>query len=374
MKFFTFIIIFIQANNVLAYLKIDPLQFQLSTEKESYYEGEKITFILTITNISNKNAPIYIPHTQNTGLKIYSLKIFDYAENVYIERYKEDLNVKMMVKDTGKVKIVWLKPNESYKLYMYWNDFENYYSYHTQIASHHSFGVPLFVGKYKVNVVYNPMNIKGADTLYKFITGFKFNEYEIDYLDDRTDLYYGDNISTSCLLKIKKSKDTLIKIEGATYLTKKYRGWTWYYHESSVKNAYPDKLVHISSIEVDSFEHYNPAKEYYYSQYFNQYNEYILRHEDGNILTYRKFKNNCPTELLSYVYNINKKLVTYSCKLNDGRFYTIKYNQQSGLIDYEIYYSADATLATITTYKYNKKWKLIDKDEKTFVPCIMDEL
>lgn len=57
-------------------LKYEPIQFQLSTSQESYYEGEKITFLITITNIDKENSyPVLLPHTQNTGQKLFYLNL-----------------------------------------------------------------------------------------------------------------------------------------------------------------------------------------------------------------------------------------------------------------------------------------------------------
>lgn len=74
-------------------------------------------------------------------------------------RYTEDRMLNMMVHDTGTVQIRYLKPLEQIVVPIYFNDFENYYNYHTQNASHHSFGVPLFAGLYKLNITYNPRGI-----------------------------------------------------------------------------------------------------------------------------------------------------------------------------------------------------------------------
>ena len=69
---------FLLANTTLANLKYHPVSFVLSTDKESYYEGEKITFIITITNTDQENAhPVLVPHTQNTGQKLFYLTMYD---------------------------------------------------------------------------------------------------------------------------------------------------------------------------------------------------------------------------------------------------------------------------------------------------------
>ncbi len=68
------ILTFCQVTNGLADLHYNPFSFALSADKDSYYEGEKITFMLTIKNTDKEKAyPILLPRTQNSGIKIYYL-------------------------------------------------------------------------------------------------------------------------------------------------------------------------------------------------------------------------------------------------------------------------------------------------------------
>lgn len=159
-----------------AYLKYHPLSFELSTDKDSYYEGEKITFYITITNNHQETTyPVLIPQTQNAGQKLFYLNAYDKANNTLLLRYTEDKMLNMMVHDTGIVKIICLKPLEKIVVPIYLNDFENYYNYYTQNASYHSFGVPLFAGIYKVNVTYNHHGIALGDSIYNFYNDFDKN-------------------------------------------------------------------------------------------------------------------------------------------------------------------------------------------------------
>ena len=65
-----------------ANLKYHPISFVISTDKESYYEGEKITFNISITNTSKEfTYPVLLPHLQNVGQKLFFLTIYDKANN-----------------------------------------------------------------------------------------------------------------------------------------------------------------------------------------------------------------------------------------------------------------------------------------------------
>jgi hypothetical protein len=70
----TWISFLLLANIAMANLKYHPVSFVLNADKESYYEGEKITFNITITNTDRENThPVLLPHTQNTGQKLFYL-------------------------------------------------------------------------------------------------------------------------------------------------------------------------------------------------------------------------------------------------------------------------------------------------------------
>ena len=67
------IVFIVLHNQAFANLKYHPVNFVLSTDKESYYEGEKITFLITITNNDKENSyPVLLPYLRPTKiLRIY---------------------------------------------------------------------------------------------------------------------------------------------------------------------------------------------------------------------------------------------------------------------------------------------------------------
>ncbi len=108
-----------------ANLKYHPVSFVISTDKESYYEGEKITFNISITNTSKENTyPVLLPNTQNTGQKLFFTNFFDKANNTLLLRYTEDRMLNMMIKDAGTVQIRYLNPLEQIVIPICFNDFD----------------------------------------------------------------------------------------------------------------------------------------------------------------------------------------------------------------------------------------------------------
>lgn len=292
MKTFILLILFnILCNIAYADLKPHYINFTLSTNKESYYEGEKITFNITITNRDKENThPVLIPFTQNVGQKLFYLNVYDKANNTMLLRYTEDRMLNMMIHDTGTVQIRYLKPLEQIVVPIHLNDFENYYNYRTQNASHHSFGVPLFAGVYKIRIAYNPNGIALGDSIYNY-----YNDTDTELPNNGKQAMTGNgDISNFCTLKIKRSVDTIVTIERQKYYIKT-NGYNYYYF-----NKYVDKIntsdgcAHITTLPSDSCSIKN---EYFYNQFNELYNEYIVRFDDGDIREYRKFTNWCPEYL-----------------------------------------------------------------------------
>jgi len=355
----------ILCNMAYADLKPHYISFTLSTDKESYFEGEKITFNITITNRDKENThPVLIPHTQNVGQKLFYLNVYDKANNTVLLRYTEDRMLNMMVHDTGTVQIRYLKPLEQIVVPIYLNDFENYYNYHTQNASHHSFGVPLFAGVYKLRIAYNPNGIALGDSIYNY---YNHTDTELPNNGKQAMPENGD-ISNFCTLKIKRSSDTIVTIERQKYYIKTNGHNYFYFNKYVDKINTSDGCVHMTTLPSDSCSIKN---EYFYNHFNELYNEFIVRFDDGDIREYRKFTNWCPTYLYTERYNELKQKTHYELQLPDKRFYSISYHQPSGNIHQETYCSEDGTLCNVTTYIYNKKGELVKKEITQTEPCIV---
>jgi hypothetical protein len=359
---------FFLVNHAFADLVWQPLSFVLSTDKVSYYEGEKITFFITITNQDKENSyPVLLPHTQNTGQKLFYLNLYDKAKNTLLLRATEDRMFHMMVHDTGTVQIKYLKPQEQIVIPVYLNDFENYYNYHTQNSSHHSFGVPLFAGIYKVNVCYNPNGIAMGDSIYSY-----YDFMARSFPAGKHGMPYSGLISNMIELKIRRSGANVISVERQKYYIQKESELYWYYVDSIGRGGSNERLVHLTNLPADSC---SIAKgEYFYSHFTDIYAEYISRFDDGDIREYRKYSDYCPDYLYTEKYNDFKQKTHYALQLPDQRFYSITYGQPGNKIHQETYCSADGTLCNVTTYVYDKNGELRRKDVTQTQPCIEIEI
>lgn len=362
------LILLSSVTSLYADLKPIYLRFSISTDKESYYEGEKINIFIKIKNIDKENSrPVLLPHTQNTGQKLFTLNVFDKAKNYTVLRYSEDKMLNMWVHDTGTVQIRYLKPEEEIVIPIYLNDFDNYYAYYTQNASHHSFGTPLFAGIYQINLQYNPKGIPLGDSIYNYFSDFDSPES----ISDKMYMHEEGALSPLINLKIKRSSDTLVSIERKLYYIKTDGDRYFYFNKYSDKIITDTSCQHITNIPPDSCTTKN---EYFYSYYYDLFAEYINRFEDGDIREYRKFRDWCPSYLFTLKYDENKKLILYQSQLYDKRFYSVSYLQPSGKIKEESYCSENGTHCLLTQYIYNKKGELIKTKTSESAQCVEIEI
>lgn len=350
----------------MADAKYHPVTFQLSTGKDSYYEGEKVTFLIAITNNDKEQSyPVLLPSTRTVGQKLFYLNVYDKANNTHILRASEEKMLKMGVPGSGNDQVKYLKPGEQVVIPVYWND--NIGNYQTLTSSHHSFGVPLFAGQYKVNVCYNPLGVPAGDSIYGY-----YYDTEAEIPPTKLAMPGNGDQSNFCTLNIKKGRDTVMSVEGVKYFMQwdTERNRCSYYTDSIGTGGTNERLVHVSNLQVDSFTTFN--EEYFYTHFTGKYAEYISRFHDGDIREYRKYRDYCPEELFTERYNDFKQKTYYAVQLPDGRFYNVSYGWPSGNKHQEMYYSADGTLCTITTYVYDKNNELIKSQTEQKQPCIRD--
>lgn len=361
-------------HKALANLKYHPISFVLSTAQDSYYEGERITLQITITNNDKeKSHPVLLSHTQNTGQKLFFLNVYDRANNTLLLRYTEDRMLKMMVSDTGRVQITILKPLEQIVLPIYLNhysylmDGDKYNNYLSRNESHHDFGVPLFAGHYKVSLCYNPNGILLGDSIYSY-----YGDFDKNPVNEKKLLMHEEGIISQMIdLKIKRSAASTLWIGKQKYFIKQ-QGNLFFYFSEDVKEIVTDsRCHHISNLPADSFV---VANEYFYSHFTDMFAEGILRFADGDIRFYRKYRDSCPADLFTEKYNDHKQKIYFACQLADKSFYQVTYHQPGGRIQQESYCSQDGTLCNVINYIYNEQGELLRKDVSQGQPCLETEL
>jgi hypothetical protein len=359
-------------NDAFADMPYLPLYFTLTTSKPIYTEGEKIDFILTIKNSDPAKAyPVILPHTQNTGKKLITISLNEpwqkYHDGI-LELATEERNINMLVRDTGHVKIIYLQPGDSVQIPFYINDFENYYSYHTKIASHHLLEPPPFVGEYWVHCFYNPIGIEGADTLYNFM-----QSTNDDAPNNGKTILWQNGVSATCDLKIAKAPAGIINIQGVKYNCRdlsvhekynEYDRFDYYLPEDTATS------VAMAECEVGTYNKFTNRFYYFNRQTTIAYA--IMRNDTGTITNYWKYRSACPIDIYKVSYNANGTKNYLGQRWYDNTMHLTHWDTSGTNIIRTEVYSADEKLNTITTFTYDAKNKLLSEN-KTEVndPCIM---
>lgn len=350
----------------LANLKDPPLRFTLRCDKPAYYEGEKITMYVTITNRDTLNAhPVILPHTQGSGKKLFLLNVYDKASNTRILRYSEDSVLHVLVKEPGSVSVKYLKPLETIEIPLYLNDMEM--NYNTQVASHHRFAVPLFAGIYRLNLCYFPKGQPAGDSLYTY---YREGDRTLPVTSKRL-MPENGLLSNTMELRIKRRADTVVTLDGKTYYIKTDKHRYYYMSEPMPQIVTDLRCHHITNLPADSC---SVKDEYFYSHFTDVYAEYISRFEDGDIREYRNFFDDCPDYLYTEQYNHLKQKTLYALQLPDKRFYRVTYQQPGDKVLVESYCNEKGTNCTVTTYVYDTNGALKNKKVTVEQPCEEFEL
>jgi hypothetical protein len=353
---FTSALLLLIAFSAKADLPFMPFQFELRTAKEIYLEGERVDFILTVTNRDpSRTWPLLLPGQMSAGAKLIYLRVWDVAANLYVLRAKEDRMMQMNTKQLGDYEIKHLKPGEKISYEFCWNDeTDNVYS---STASHHIFDFPLFTGEYNVEMIYNPQGTSAGDTLYHFL-----NNTEGEQSTTKVNFLTGGG-GARCSLKIAKSTLTNIRVQGYQLTIKHEREDGYFYYRSDDSSNYMHYVEATPGSTKASGRYYTYVKELPLS-------EFVTRFDNGNIRQYRKFKNDCPTEVLERDFNEMGMLIRKADRLQNGEVVIINYNL-NGTINTEEIYTADAKQRKLFTYSYSLNGNSRRKTEVFENPCVM---
>ncbi|MFN8265637.1 MAG: hypothetical protein U0T11_06175 [Chitinophagaceae bacterium] len=346
-----FFVLFAKAD-----LPFMPFQFELKTAKQTYEEGEKVEFILTVSNIDKERTwPLLMPGTQNAGLKLIYLEVYDIAGNLHLLRAKEDRMMNMLIKHPGVFVTHQLKPGEQIQYTFYWNDSSR--NTDQQVASHHLLDVPLFTGAYKVRMCYNPQGTIAGDSLYHFLSNT-----EEEQSTTKVNFLTGGEAAT-CELRITKSTKIQLTVQQWELHVKHEREDGYFYYRKDDSTNY---MHYIEAAPGD----FKPSGRYYTYVKETTLAEFITRFETGAIRTYRRYRSECPTPILEREFNEVGVLIHKADRLPTGEVVSIHYHN-NGTINTEERYTADAKQRKLITYIYHTDGRFKRKKTEVFDdPCI----
>ncbi len=348
-------------HSVYADLKYIPLKFEIKTEKEIYKEGEKISLRIRISNTDKtRKFPVLIPKANHKGAKLFYLQVYDRANNSTVLRYSEDSNT-VTNQNNAAYEIRYIKPLEAIEIPFNLNETD------TNSAFNHFLEVPLFAGIYKLRINYQTFGINEASPIFHY---YNHSEEEIPY-DGKMPMPSSGLISNFLQIKIKRTSDTIVNIASKNYYIKPNGDRYLYLTENLSQIVTDERCVHITNIPPDSCS-YN--REYFYSYFKDLYAEYINRFNDGDIIEYRKFRNECPDYLYSEKFNENKQKTFWSLQLNDKSFYKVSYIQPGDKLEQETFCTFQGTSCKVITYIYDKNGILKTTKTELTEECVEVEL
>lgn len=166
---FIFFLFIAQSLHVRADLRPIYLDIKLSADRTHFSNEEILPFWIEFTNTSTKTYPFILPSNNPSKKKIIFFSFFTVDENdCYTEVYRESEVIEMDTSIQAWNNVRNLKPNESTKFPLYFNDQKNYNSH---IEAHHQWNnIP--DGEYQVLAWYQPWRDDYTKLLYNPIDPF----------------------------------------------------------------------------------------------------------------------------------------------------------------------------------------------------------
>lgn len=325
-----------------------PLKIRLQSTQSQVYEGEKITFKVWIININKDNTyPILLPDRQNTGKKLFYLKVLDKTKHhthvVALEN--PNLNNRLECDKERYPEVMQLGPTDSVSFTLHWNAHDT-----LDTENHHTFNTLLTAGNYSFQGFYSPKGTIIGDSLYNFIS------YSFQPTQDKLLFLEEGNPTNTVEIVIKPSPKEIITIEGENFKVKREHGGK--INEYYINDTVLAKTVHFHSngkkqLEFASaYQNGDPGSLLFRTEYF----------ENGSVRDHYFYnKNYCPSIIFRRHFSEEGIKKLFIDQLSNGVTIEKNYNNKGQIILY-IAYSADGDSKTEYSYS-SKTGKLLSKKE-----------
>lgn len=333
-----------------------PLLLELKTARAFYFEGERIDFVISITNRDTiRTIPVLLPGRQSRGKKLLRLCWYAKLNKGYIQLQEEKPDVEMRALESGKQELVYLKPGQSVSTTLYLNDVLDTNAYLTKTESHHSFNHPFFEGEFLFKLHYLPKASSNSDTVFNYVDSFEFFSEDlgpVNYFKDGKLMMSSYGIfSNACLVNIKPNAGTSFKFEERLYnviSTAKYRH---YYCQGKY-------FGFTTKVGNNKLQFYQVGGE----------KTYLLTFSNGLLKEYKRVKSRCNVLLEGYKYAPDGRL-EYWCSTNTDNQVSHRVNYlRDGRMDYQYIYWNNG-MATIIKNIYGQDKRLITEKRFDFDAC-----
>jgi hypothetical protein len=297
------------------------------------------------------------PGGANSGKKLVYLRVFDAAKNLYIERGIEQREMTMNIKHVGIHGLVRLAPGKEVAIPFSWNDQEGFMD---KPESHHSFGKPLFAGRYNFQAFYDPSGIRAGDSLYNFMSSTE-DRQSVDKLN-----FLGPAVSNPCLVFIRHKPAGSLRIEGINYIVANDTREEYYqYYRGSVADS---NQVYISISQGDGR---SPMLEV--SMHRNKNLEWIEHNAQGEIRKHSLSRESgCPEVYYARAFQQSNNDILEEITDMDatGTVRTIRYREDGKIAVEEVYQMPGQIYRQIEyIYKGNKLVRKKRRSGRFTIPC-----
>lgn len=334
-----------------------PLSLRLQLPAQPVKEGQPITFTVVVTN--NFDTPVLFvrPLTNQAAQRLFPISIYYRDSTLSLLRIKDHPFSATL--DSNAMRLEQLKPHEAVAIVFEYNG--------GAISGPALFQrqpeIPLFAGEYGVRVTYS---------VYAY--PLSPNYFYHDKFSSRDTLHYFPEqgiTSNFDVLKIARTRDTLIYWQQKKYYIHhdQDRQYYWYYEDSLGKGS-SINLVHMSSLPPDSTHMVN---EYYYTHFTGVYAEFIRHYSNQQLEEYRRWVDNCPSEILEIHYYLNGSIYKIAQRNADNTVEITEWNPLQQIIRKQVY-TADHRYLDVSDYIYDKSGLLKKIKKQRQLACVETEL
>lgn len=358
---FGFFLLLLSAFQAKADIPFLPLKFSLEIRSYDYKEGEQIYLDLVIKNTDETRAhSILVPNDNKNLSRLLKVKIYDKDLQAYVERYETKVANDFKV---DGLSLQFLAPKQEIRIPITLLDT-------SEIESSLSLNVPLFAGKYKIQVEYYPKIVEVFKSAFYFVEAFDGEISDDSQNSDKTPIL-STSVTNFINLTIVRNESSQVKIGKELFFIHFDKESQRYFYYRTPRNEIVSdtNLIHLTNLKPGQSESEN---EYLYNHFSPVFAEAIMRYPNGKIREYRKFKDTCPIDLKKMEFNENGILVTFA--LQDEESYSIiKSNFKGFGNEYVYHYNLKTKKVQINTSEYDHNGKIlwskqefIDED-----PCLM---
>jgi hypothetical protein len=336
-----------------------PFKITLAKAQAISYEGDPINFNVTVENTdATRRLPILEPRDQAGYNKIFYFKIYDAAQNRWQMRWVESREVTLAQQIPHLPTLRYLNPGEKVVFSANLNDYPRFY---TKVESHHSLATPMFAGRNKVFLIYDPTGNPLGDTLYNYYD-FPLAS-KLVTTPGKLDFPIYGTASEPYFLEVRKTDKAVFTFQSVVYACKR-RPFTdvWEYSRDG-------QLIRLIEVKMDAA---NPRSEVEIDGATRQILRSFTWFSDHNIKAFLD-RGMPPCNAIRLDFKMQDATrMAYSYAYDAHGTYTFSNYDADGLLEYTYLYKVGSPDVIHTRYKVKKSGAKPLKTQTWHLPLPFD--